>query len=137
MKLLIDTNVILDVLLKRGTFFQAAAEVLSLAQSGSVQGYVSASAITDIYYIARRQTQSKAYTRELLKKLLKVVSVATVTEETIRNALDMAWSDFEDSVQYSAALFSEMDGIVTRNPKDYREADISVWTPEEILQKYT
>ena len=135
MKLLIDTNVVLDVLLKREPFYVAAADVLKLTQRDNVREYISASAVTDIYYIAHRQLKDKAAVKELLKRLLMVVSVAAVSEREIASALDLAWSDFEDSVQYSVALLNEMDGLVTRNPTDYVDADIAIWEPKQILQK--
>ena len=50
--------------------------------------------------------------------------------------MELAWNDFEDSVQYAVALLNEMDGIVTRNPKDYKRADMKVWSPEQVLQKF-
>ena len=109
MKLLIDTNVVLDVLLRREPFFRTAAEVLNLTQRDDVREYVSASAITDIYYIANKQLKDRAAVRDLLERLLKIVSVAAVSEQEIRNALNLTWADFEDSVQYSVALLNEME----------------------------
>ena len=126
MKLLIDTNVVLDVLLRREPFSKTAAEVLNLTQRDDVREYVSASAITDIYYIANKQMKDRDAVRDLLKRLLMIVSVAAVSEWEIQNALNLAWGDFEDSVQYSVALLNEMDGIVTRNPSDYQEANIRI-----------
>ena len=135
MKLLIDTNVLLDVLLKREPFYEASADVLKLTQRDDVREYISASAVTDIYYIAHRQLKDKAAVKELLKRLLMVVSVAAVSEREIVSALELVWSDFEDSVQYSVALLNKMDGLVTRNPADYADADIAIWEPKQILQK--
>lgn len=136
MKLLIDTNVVLDVLLRREPFFRTAAEVLNLTQRDEVREYVSASAITDIYYIANKQMKDRDAVRDLLKRLLMVVSVAAVSEWEIQNALNLAWGDFEDSVQYSVALLNEMDGIVTRNPSDYQDANIRIWLPEQALELF-
>lgn len=136
MKLLIDTNVVLDVLLRREPFFRTAAEVLSLTQRDEVREYVSASAITDIYYIANKQMKDRDAVRDLLKRLLMIVSVAAVSEWEIQNALNLAWGDFEDSVQYSVALLNEMDGIVTRNPSDYQEANMRIWLPEQTLELF-
>ncbi len=98
--------------------------------------YVSASAITDICYIACRQMRDRSAVRDLLKRLLLVVSVAAVSEREIQNALGLAWPDFEDSVQYSVALLAEMDGIVTRNPTDYQDANIQIWLPEQVLKTF-
>ena len=136
MKLLIDTNVVLDVLLRREPFFRTAAEVLNLTQRDEVREYVSASAITDIYYIANKQMKDRDAVRDLLKRLLMIVSVAAVSEREIQNALNLAWGDFEDSVQYSVALLNEMDGIVTRNPSDYQEANMRIWLPEQALKLF-
>ncbi len=136
MKLLIDTNVVLDVLLRREPFSKTAAEVLNLTQRDDVQEYVSASAITDIYYIANKQMKDCDAVRDLLKRLLMVVSVVAVSEREIQNALNLAWGDFEDSVQYSVALLNEMDGIVTRNPSDYQEANMRIWLPEQALELF-
>ena len=136
MKLLIDTNVVLDVLLRREPFSKTAAEVLNLTQRDDVQEYVSASAITDIYYIANKQMKDRDAVRDLLKRLLVIVSVAAVSKWEIQNALNLAWGDFEDSVQYSVALLNEMDGIVTRNPSDYQEANMRIWLPEQALELF-
>ncbi len=136
MKLLIDTNILLDVLLKREPFYYKAVEVLELVQYDNVQEYVSAAAVTDIYYIAYKYLKDKGLVRQLLKKLMGIVSISAVSEKEIEEALELAWNDFEDSVQYAVALLNEMDGIVTRNPKDYKRADMKVWSPEQVLQKF-
>ena len=130
MRILIDTNVILDVLLKRSPFYETAIEVLKLSARDDIQEFVSASAITDIYYIAYKNLRDKAAVRELLN-----VSVAGVSEEEIQKALELEWNDFEDSVQYSVAALNEMDGIITRNVKDYSSAEMQVWEPAQFLEK--
>lgn len=133
MKILIDTNIILDVLLKREPFYKSAIEVLNLAKRDNVQEYVSASAITDIYYLSYRQLKNKKLAIDLLKELLAIVSVSCVSEQEILKALELEWNDFEDSVQYSVALLQEMDGVITRNVGDYKESEIQVWLPEQAL----
>lgn len=131
--MLIDTNIVLDVMLKREPFYKVSREILSLAKKDDVEEYVSASAITDIYYLAYRQLRDKVMVKNLMRELLTVVSVASVSEQEIENALFLEWNDFEDSVQYSVAYLQEMDGIVTRNSSDYKDAKIKVWKPEELL----
>ena len=133
MKILIDTNIVLDVMLRREPFYKMSLEILSLAKKDDVEEYVSASAITDIYYLAYRQLRDKGMVRKLMKELLTVVSVASVSEQEIENALSLEWNDFEDSVQYSVAFLQEMEGIVTRNPSDYKDAKMKIWKPEELL----
>lgn len=133
MKYLIDTNIILDVLLKRKPFYNDSVEVLNLSGQKDINLYVTASSITDIYYIAYQTLRNKEEVREMLVKLLKIVLIAGVSGEEIRNALELTWKDFEDSVQYSVALLQEMDGIVTRNPSDYKGAEMKVWNPKDFL----
>lgn len=133
MRILIDTNIVLDVMLKREPFYRMSLEILSLAKKDDVEEYISASAVTDIYYLAYRQLRDKGIAKNLMKELLTVVSVASVSGQEIENAISLEWNDFEDSVQYSVAYLQEMDGIVTRNPNDYRDAEIKIWKPEELL----
>ena len=135
MKLLIDTNIVLDVLLKREPFCTDAVKVLNLAGRSDIEEYVSASAITDIFYVAYRMIRDKAVVKSLINQLLKIVSVAGVSEKEIQKALALEWNDFEDSVQYSVAMLSQMDGIVTRNVNDYKKSEIPVWLPDQIVEK--
>lgn len=133
MKYLIDTNIILDVLLNRKPFCDNSAKVLNLSGQENIALYITASSITDIYYIANQTLRNKEAVKELLVKLLKIVFIAGVSEKEIRNALELPWKDFEDSVQYSVALLQKMDGIITRNPSDYKKAEIKVYNPEDFL----
>jgi len=133
MNLLIDTNVILDLLLKRPPFYEQAAAVLKLASKDNIQIFVSASAITDIYYIANRTIKDKQTVKNLLKRLLEIVNIATVSSKEIEMALELEWNDFEDSVQYAVAYISDMDILITRNIDDYKQSDILINTPGQIL----
>lgn len=72
--------------------------------------------------------------RGLLKNLLKIVSVAAVSEKEIEKALEAEWNDFEDSVQYAVALMHEMNGIITGNPNDYKNSESPVWLLEKALE---
>lgn len=74
--------------------------------------------------------------KSLLSKLLKIVSVATVSDDMIRYALELPWKDFEDSARYSVALLQEMEMIITRNSNDYKDAEINIRTPEELLSHH-
>jgi len=134
MQVLIDTNVVLDVLLKRFPFVQDAVEVLKVPET-IAQKFVSASAITDIYYIAYREIRDKQNVKNLIKTLLKVVHVAEVSESDILSALDSDWTDFEDSVQNSVAESHEYDAIITRNKGDYKKSSIKVFSPNEFIEE--
>jgi predicted nucleic acid-binding protein len=133
MVVLIDSNIILDYMLKNQGFFEDAEDVLVLAESGKCTGYVSASAITDIYYIARKAHNSKEKALSLIRELLDSVYVALVDEGVIRNAVDLEWIDFEDAVQFSAGNQVHVDYIVTRDPKGFSFSTIEVVSPKSLL----
>lgn len=134
MQVLIDTNVVLDVLLNRESFVQNAVKILKLPEE-SVQKYISASAITDIYYIARQEIKDKSQVKNLLKTLLQIIHVADVSENNILAALNSDWTDFEDSVQNAVAESHYYDAIITRNKNDYKKSNLKVFSPAEFLEK--
>lgn len=133
MNILIDTNVILDVLLERKPYYENAARINLLCEKGYVNGYISASAITDIFYIAKKELKNKDTVIELLKDILKTAHIASVTENDINGALNLSWDDFEDSVQYVIGESISAKYIVTRNTKDFVNSRIKVVSPDEFL----
>jgi len=137
MILLIDTNVILDFLLKRDPFYESAAKINVLSEKGYIRSYISASAVTDIFYIANKELKNKLKVIELLKNLFKTVRIASVTEGGIHDALILDWEDFEDSVQYVAGMGIPANYIVTRNLNDYAKSQIEVVSPEDFLKQIT
>jgi predicted nucleic acid-binding protein len=133
MKVLIDTNIVLDVLLNRQPYCQDAAKIIVLSEKEIIESYVSASAITDIFYITQKEYKNKQITIDLLKKTLEVISVATITGNNIYQALDLEWNDFEDSVQYIVGESISADYIITRNVDDFDSSTIKIVTPEQFL----
>jgi len=135
MNVLIDTNVTLDILLKRQDYANANI-IYSLAEKNQITGYISSSAITDIFFLAKG-TLGKNPAKEALKNLLLVFKPATVTDTHIFQALDMEWDDFEDSVQYIVGESLSVDFIITRNIQDFASGSISAVTPEQFIQTVT
>jgi predicted nucleic acid-binding protein len=133
MTILLDTNVVLDILLNRQPWYTNAALIYGLAQQNLIRGYISVSAITDIFYIAQKE-QGKNAAKEAIKRLLKVFYPATVTDNNIYQALELEWEDFEDSVQFIVGEGLSADFIVTRNTKDFISGSIAAVTPEQFLQ---
>jgi len=132
MKVLIDTNVALDYLLNRSDY--SNAEIIYLmTEQNVIESYISASAITDIFYIAKKDLGKKT-AKEALKKLLFVFKPAAVTDTHIYQALDLDWDDFEDSVQYVVGENFPVDYIITRNISDFASGSIPVKTPEEFIK---
>ena len=130
---MIDTNVVLDVLLKGEPFYKSSFKILELSDRNDICEYISATSLTDIYYIANRQIHNKTVVLELINNLLKIVHIAGVNEQEILFALQLGWKDFEDAVQYSSAKSLEVDCIITRNPGDYKDSQITVYNPEQAL----
>jgi len=136
LRILIDSNILLDVMTARQPFFETSTKVFEILKTQNVIGFVSASSITDIYYIARRELKDKQVVLQLIKNILKCVKIVPVSENEINQALELEWSDFEDAVQYSTAMLNQMDYIVTRNVKDFKSGITPAITPEDFCQLF-
>ena len=134
MKVMIDTNVVLDVLLKREPFFQASYDVMKQSALEQIEGYVSATAATDIFYLLRRALKDSRAAKDSLEKLLQLISFADTLGEDVHAAIASNMTDFEDALVSAIAERCRMDYIVTRNTQDYRESPIKALSPEEFLK---
>lgn len=132
-KLLIDTNIVIDLLAKRDSFFEEAQELFTLADQKKIELVVSALTFANTHYIISRH-HSIDDTRKLLIKFKVLVSVASIDDKIIELALASDFRDFEDAVQHQTALESEVDLIITRNKKDFKHAKIPVLTAKEYLK---
>ncbi|WP_347242197.1 PIN domain-containing protein [Nostoc sp. FACHB-892] len=130
--MLFDSDVLLDILAQRQPFIVASARALNTVMQNQVQGYVSGHAVTNIFYILRRQVGNEV-ARELLAKLLQHLQVASVTDEVIRKALNSSIKDFEDAVTSAAALTAGLEIIVTRNTPDFVASLVPAMLPDEFL----
>ena len=133
MKLMIDTNILLDVLLQRNPFFNNSRAVLKLSEDHDVNGFVSASAVTDIFYITRKALGSVEDTYRVISNILNIVKVLTVTNDDVISAFQVKAKDFEDCLMATCAKSNKCDGIVTRNKKDFLGFGITLYSPEELL----
>ena len=133
MKAVIDTCVIVDALQNRAPFCKEAQAILLCCANQQFQGFLTAKSITDIYYLAHRQTHNDKATRDILAKLCALFGLLDTTAPDIHNAIFSEVSDFEDAVMIETAVRSKMDCIVTRNQKDYSKASLSVYSPSEFL----
>lgn len=131
-QVLFDSDVLLDVLAQRQPFVVASAQALNTVTQPQVQGYVAGHAVTNIFYILRRQV-GRETARELLSRLLQRLQIANVTDEVIRAALRSPIMDFEDAVTSEAANAAGVEVIVTRNTPDFIASAISAVLPEEFL----
>ncbi|HCW51656.1 MAG TPA: PIN domain nuclease [Clostridiales bacterium] len=132
MKVLFDTNVVLDVLLAREPFAQVAAQLLSLADRGRIQGVLCATSVTTIHYLATKAVGHRQAQKHL-RELLTMFEVAPVNGGVLARALDTRFSDYEDAVLHEAGRAARVAGIVTRNVKDFSGAAMPVFAPDELL----
>lgn len=134
MVLLIDTNILIDVLCEREEFLDDSKKVFDLCYSGKIKGVIAAHSITNIFYILR-----KGYTdeqrRNLLLSLFTYFGVSSIDEQKLRSALIRSdFADFEDCLQNECAVEEKADCIITRNKKDFENADVKVYTPGEFIE---
>ncbi len=133
-KILLDTDVILDFFFDRKPFSDNAAMVLSLCESKQIVGYITSVIISNVYYLLR-QTSTHEKVIEKLNQLIKITEVLTTDKNAIKQALNSNFRDFEDALQnYSAVLNGEVDLIITRNIKDFKNSELGVMTPESYIK---
>ena len=135
MRVLLDTCVIIDALQSREPFYKEAQEIFLAAANRRIDGFLTAKAVTDIYYLTHRVTHSDKETRQILSTLLNLFELVDTDGMDCRRAISSDMSDFEDAVMAESALRSGMDCIVTRNGGDYRRSPVPVCTPGELLEK--
>ncbi|MBQ7313939.1 MAG: PIN domain-containing protein [Clostridia bacterium] len=133
MKLLIDTNVILDILLKREPFFEDSYQAIRTAINNNDECYISVTAATDIFYILRKALQSAEQAKEYLGSLARLAEFTDVLAVDALDALSSEVADYEDAVVEAVADRIGADYILTRNIKDYLNAKIPAITPTELL----
>lgn len=98
--------------------------------------YVTATTVTDLFYIIYKQTHDVQKTYIIMKNIFKLVSVISVTDKDIQFAFERQWKDFEDCVQYTTARDNQMDYVITANAKDYEGDSEMVLPPEEWISLF-
>lgn len=132
---LIDTNVVLDVLLKREPFFNDSIKIMEMSENGKIKGYITSNSITDIAYISKRGGISQDRILQIIKNLIQILDVVSVTRTDIIKAIELGYKDFEDAVQAQCAKKIKADYIITRNKKDFFDKRIKILTPKEFLEE--
>lgn len=131
-RILVDTNVVLDVLLNRAAYVQSSLRVWAMCDS-RVQGLLAAHAVTTVHYLIRGG-RTHAETMDALERVLRVFGVAAVDELVIQAAFRTRARDFEDEVTAAAAVASKCSLIVTRDPRGFQNSRIPALSPEKFLQ---
>ena len=133
MRMMIDTNIVLDVLLAREPFFDQSKAVLDLCEQKRIHGFISASTATDIFYLTKKALGSTEEAYKALGHILDIVKVLTVTNEDVNTAFLKKAKDFEDCLFATCARSNKCDGIVTRNEKDFETFGVKLYSPQEVI----
>ena len=132
MKVLFDTNIILDVLLDRKPFSEHASYLMSKVERSEINGFLCATTVTTIYYLLSKNLDKKNAITSI-NSIIALFEIASVNRLVIENALKSKFTDFEDSVLHESARHAGAEYIITRNIKDFKNTKIPVFTPTEFL----
>ncbi len=134
MRILFDTSIVLDVLLNRHPWVQDSSALWQTNDEGRVAGYITATTLTNIFYIARRQTNlQQAF--QAVDTCLQAFEICSVDRQALAYARTLLGSDFEDHLQIACAVLSQLDAIVTRDPSGFTSSPISVYDAAKMLQQ--
>lgn len=131
---LVDINVVLDFLLERKPFHEAAIKIMNHAEYKRVNLYISAFSYNVIYFFLKKYTNSNKKAIGILMDLSQITKIIDTTESVIKESLISTFGDFEDAMQNSSALKIDfLDGIITRNSIDFKHSNLPILMPEEAL----
>lgn len=131
-KILVDTNIVIDLLSKRENFYDSAAQLFSLSDKNKVELCISSLTFANAYYLIAKEL-GRVETGRVLSRFKVLVKILPMDDKIIGLALNSDFSDFEDAVQYYTALENGLGVIITRNLKDFKTAAIPVMTAKDYL----
>ncbi|MBQ7322358.1 MAG: PIN domain-containing protein [Clostridia bacterium] len=134
MKILIDTNVILDVLCNRADFVEDSLRVFKYCEADRIDGYISALSIPNIVYIMRKELDGERV-KEILTALTSIFTVVDLRERDLLRAADWNFPDYEDALQAVCASRIKANYIVTRNIKDFKYSPVPAVKPSELFER--
>lgn len=132
MKVLIDTNIVLDLLLEREPFIESALSLFEQIEQGKLIGYIAATTITNIFYIIRKAESNEAAIAAV-QRLLVGLQFCPVDRVVVTTALETGLKDFEDGIQLACATLNQLEAIVTRDLKDFSNASLPIWSIADAL----
>ncbi|NBC05759.1 MAG: PIN domain-containing protein [Bacteroidetes bacterium] len=135
-KVFVDTNIIVDFLMKREPFDKPAALLFDKAHRGGIEAFVPATVFPFVFYLLSKSLNSKALAWEAVARFRQLVIVLPVDRQAIDLALASNFKDLEDAVQYQVAKSNAADFFITRNLKDFKKSDIPVLTAESFMQQF-
>jgi len=136
MKVLIDTNIIIDVLGKNEKFYDASHKIVLLGLEGEIETIMSASAVTDVYYILKKYIHDSVVLREKIFMLSNYVKICKATAEDITAAVILFIPDFEDAVVAAIARREKADFIISRDEADFENSPVPAMNPTQFIKKF-
>lgn len=133
MRVLLDNDVVLDFLLVRQPFYTEADEIFIRLQNREFEAYISAITPINAFYTIRKE-KGKDVALRAVEGLVKLVEVCRTNKSVLLDAFTLGFTDFEDAVQCASAIAENLDAIVTRNTKDYKDSIVKIYSPAEFLQ---
>ena len=133
MRILIDTNVLMDILFAREPYLTDSITVLHMCEDDFAEAVVSAKTITDVYFFLRKSLKSEREARNVIRKIMGMVTVCDIKAQHLKDAIDFGNADYEDAVQAACAKSEGCRLIISRNKKDYKGTGIKCLTPEEFV----
>ncbi len=135
MKLLVDSNIIIDFLAKRKPFYKSAEKLMLLGVTGDLELWVSTTQANDIFYVLGDGKKRNAnQVKQKMQKLKTFIRFCGLNEECFLNVLDSSWLDLEDACVHEVAVYLSTDAIITRNKKDFTKSTIPVHNCDEFFQ---
>ena len=135
-RLFLETNVMLDLLGERESYYDSIARIATLADKGEVKLTVSTLSYSTVFYLLSKFEDSKIV-KEKLRKFKIISETSDLTDKIIEKGLSSNFSDFEDALQYHCALKADCNILITRNVKDFKESEMPVMTAAEYLKSLT
>ena len=137
MKILLDTNILLDIVEKRVPYFSDSFKIFMKCAERKIEAIIGASSVTDIYYITRRNCKNTEQAVGYIIDLLKIVNLVDTKTVDIQEAIKLNFSDFEDAVIAATATRENVDYVITRNADDFIKSPIPVISPADFLKKHS
>lgn len=132
--ILIDTDVILDFFFDRKPFSDQSAQILTMCETKQIKGFITPVICSNLYYLLRQRAQHEKVI-DKLKLLMSITDVLVMDKEVVFQALNSGFNDFEDALQnFSAIKSGNVEVIITRNVKDFKNSTIGALTPENYLR---
>lgn len=133
-RIFVDTNIVMDLLQKREPFYTEAQELFTLSDKKEIKLYISALTFANTHYLISRH-HSTSETRKILSKFKILADVLSLDDKIIGLSLVSDFKDFEDAIQYFTAVENNMDVIITRNKRDFKNSVLPLLSAGEYLKR--